>query len=101
MIQLSAPRGLLSRFILILVIPFVLLQIITAQVFYDRHWDTVLRRLASSLAGDIALITDLVKDSPHTQHYADVFELAQARLATGCQFSAPGKFCRTAQSNLK
>jgi two-component system osmolarity sensor histidine kinase EnvZ len=52
------PQGLFGRSILIIVTPLVLLQIIATWVFYDRHWDTVARRLAGSVAGDIALVID-------------------------------------------
>ena len=49
--------------LLIIVIPLVLMQVFSAYVFYDRHWDIMTRRLVHSLAGDIAfLIEDL--DSP-------------------------------------
>lgn len=89
-IRLPAPRGLLSRFVLILVIPFVILQIVTTQVFYDRHWDTVLRRLASSLAGDIALVADLIKNAPTPQHQANISNLAQTRLLLKADFR-PGE----------
>src|SRR4051794_32461297 len=52
------PRGLFGRSLLILVTPLVLVQVIATWVFYDRHWDTVSRRLAGSVAGDIALVID-------------------------------------------
>lgn len=48
------PRTLLVRALLIVVIPLILLQLVTAYVFYDRHWDTISRRLSTALAGDIA-----------------------------------------------
>jgi len=48
------PRTLLVRALLIVVIPLILLQVVSAYAFYDRHWDTISRRLASALAGDMA-----------------------------------------------
>ncbi len=48
------PRSLLGRSILIVVTPVVLLQVVLAWVFYDSHWNTVTRRLAQSVAGDVA-----------------------------------------------
>ena len=45
------PRSLLGRSIMIIVTPVVLLQVISAWVFYDSHWNTVTKRLAQSVAG--------------------------------------------------
>jgi two-component system osmolarity sensor histidine kinase EnvZ len=50
------PRTLLGRSIIIIVTPVMLLQAISAWVFYTSHWDTVTRRLAQSVAGDIAYV---------------------------------------------
>ena len=38
------PRSLLGRSIMIIVTPVVLLQVVSAWVFYDSHWNTVTRR---------------------------------------------------------
>ncbi|HEX9449444.1 MAG TPA: ATP-binding protein [Dongiaceae bacterium] len=61
------PRSLLGRSILIIVTPIVLLQVVAAWVFYDSHWDTVTRRLAQSVAGDIATIIELIPGQFDTQ----------------------------------
>ena len=50
------PRTLFGRALLIIVTPLLLMQAVTAYVFYERHWDTLTRRLVSNLAGDIGLI---------------------------------------------
>ena len=55
------PRGLFGRSMLIVMIPLVALQAVSAFVFYNRHWDDVGRRLALSLAGDIALLIDAIE----------------------------------------
>src|ERR1700751_4675447 len=54
------PRGLFGRSLLIIVTPLVLVQVIATWVFYDRHWDTVSKRLVGSVAGDIALVIDAI-----------------------------------------
>ena len=56
------PRTLLGRSILIIVTPVMLLQAISAWVFYASHFDTVTRRLAQSVAGDIAYV---IRQLPH------------------------------------
>ena len=38
------------------VLPTVLIQMVMAYVFFDRHWDNVVRHMAGALAGEAALI---------------------------------------------
>ena len=45
------PRSLLGRSLMILIMPVLLIQLITAVVFFDRHWGTMTRRLAFSVSG--------------------------------------------------
>lgn len=52
------PQTLFGRAMLILVTPLILVQIVAVWVFYDRLWDTVARRLAQGVAGDIAMVID-------------------------------------------
>ena len=48
------PKSLLGRSILIIVIPLILLQLVSAFVFYENHWSKVSVRLARGVVGDIA-----------------------------------------------
>ncbi|HKH79659.1 MAG TPA: histidine kinase dimerization/phospho-acceptor domain-containing protein, partial [Solirubrobacteraceae bacterium] len=48
------PRSLFGRSLLIIVTPLILVQVIATWIFYDRVWDTVSRRLSSSVAGEIS-----------------------------------------------
>ncbi|MEQ8398285.1 ATP-binding protein [Thalassobaculum sp.] len=52
------PKTLFGRALLIIVTPLVLMQAISAYVFYDRHWEIMTRRLVHSLAGDIAFLVE-------------------------------------------
>jgi two-component system osmolarity sensor histidine kinase EnvZ len=54
------PKTLFGRSLLIIVTPLILLQLVVTWVFYDRHWDTVARRLAGAVAGDIAYVIETV-----------------------------------------
>ena len=60
------PHSLLGRAILIIVMPLILLQVVSTWVFYDRHWQTITRRLASAVAGETELIMDTMRLSSHT-----------------------------------
>ncbi len=55
------PRSLFMRSLLILVTPIFLLQVITTYIFFDRHWDDMTDRLASSVVKEIALIADQIE----------------------------------------
>jgi two-component system, OmpR family, osmolarity sensor histidine kinase EnvZ len=55
------PRTMFGRSLLIVVMPLVLLQAIAAWIFYDRHWAAVSWRLASGVAGDIALTIEALR----------------------------------------
>ncbi|MEO5374162.1 MAG: ATP-binding protein [Alphaproteobacteria bacterium] len=52
------PSGLLGRSLLIMVMPLILLQVVSAFVFYERHWTTVARQLAQGLAADITAVVE-------------------------------------------
>src|SRR5271169_5121318 len=56
------PRTQMGRSLLIIVTPLVLLQVVPTYLFYERHWDTVTRQLASMLAGDIAVIVSFLEE---------------------------------------
>lgn len=58
------PTHLLSRFVLIILMPMIILQMIVAVFFYNRHWDTISRQLASSVAGEIESVAEWVKLNP-------------------------------------
>ena len=64
MIKKFLPRSLMGRSVLIIVAPLVLLQIVATYIFYERHWDTVTRRLASFLAGSVATTVQFMGERP-------------------------------------
>src|SRR5579859_2111945 len=70
------PRSLFGRSVLILVTPLILVQAVATWVFYDRLWDTVVRRLASAAAGDIALTINARSLISGSRDEAQLFDLA-------------------------
>src|SRR5262245_65391432 len=74
------PRSLLGRSIMIIVTPVVLLQVISAWVFYDSHWNTVTKRLAQSVAGDIAAAIQLMPHPISEEHAQHIFEVANSTM---------------------
>lgn len=59
------PRTLKARTTLLIVAPVILVQIISTYIFYENHWDTMSRRMAESLAGDVAALVAA------TENFAD------------------------------
>ncbi|WP_421879980.1 sensor histidine kinase [Pacificispira sp.] len=58
------PKRLFGRALMIIVIPLILLQVVSAWIFYDRHWDTVTWRLSVSVTGDIANVIEQLRRDP-------------------------------------
>ncbi len=58
------PSSLFGRALLILVLPTVLIQLVMAYVFFDRHWDNVMRRMSNTLAGEMAFFVRQLKTIP-------------------------------------
>jgi len=84
------PRTLLGRSILIIVTPVMLLQAISAWVFYTSHFDTVTRRLAQSVAGDIAYIVRLLPHPIDPRQAQPVFMIAKEMMDLKLTFK-PGE----------
>lgn len=66
LIKRYLPRTLLGRALLIIVTPLVLTQVIATWIFYDRHYDTITKRLTQGLAGDIAILIQIMGDDPES-----------------------------------
>ena len=63
------PRSLLGRAILIIVMPLILLQVVSTWVFYDRHWQTITRRLAGAVAAETELVLDTMRQFPDQERW--------------------------------
>jgi two-component system osmolarity sensor histidine kinase EnvZ len=71
------PRSLFGRLVLIILLPLILLQVISTWVFYDRHYQTVTRRLAQGLSGDIAAVIQMMIRNPGSVDRLQTFRLAE------------------------
>lgn len=58
------PRGMLGRSLAIILTPAILVQMIAAWIFYDRHWEALTRRMAEGVGGEIALLLDEIGPRP-------------------------------------
>ncbi len=59
------PKTLFGRMLSIILVPMILVQVITVFIFYERHWDTVTRHMASQLAAEIGLLADRLGSNPN------------------------------------
>jgi two-component system, OmpR family, osmolarity sensor histidine kinase EnvZ len=80
------PRSLLGRSVMIIVTPLILLQLVTTSVFYDSHWDTVTKRLARGVAGDIAAIISMMEQDPTGYSWPRLFDMAQENMQLKMSF---------------
>jgi two-component system osmolarity sensor histidine kinase EnvZ len=61
------PRTLEGRTLMIIVAPVVIAQLITAYIFFDRHFSALSVELARAVAGDIAMIIDQTEHDPDSR----------------------------------
>ena len=61
MIKNFLPKSLLGRALLIIVMPLIILQLVSAAIFYETHWAKVSRKLAYGLVGDITTLVELLR----------------------------------------
>ena len=63
MLKRLFPRSLFSRFILIIMIPTIMAQLIATFIFYHRHWSNVSNYMIDTLVGEIATVVKLKEQS--------------------------------------
>src|SRR5690625_4488898 len=65
LLKRSLPRGLFGRALLILVLPIVLLQLVVALVFVQRHYDSVTEQMAGAIQRELQYAVEAVEDAPN------------------------------------
>jgi len=58
------PKTLFGRMLSIILAPMIFVQIITVFIFYERHWDTVTRHMASNLTSEFAYLLEGLGTNP-------------------------------------
>ena len=66
--------SLLVRSVYLITIPIVLVQIIGIIIFFELHWDLVLKRSAQSIANEIEIL-EMNKKSESINNYANTLEI--------------------------
>ena len=91
------PKSLLGRSVLIIVMPLILLQVVSATIFFENHWSKVGRRLALGVAGEIALVIDEMRRVDNAQELNDLFEQAHISLRMEITYNPGGVLPDTAK----
>ncbi len=74
------PKGLYLRALLIIVVPFLILQSVLAFVFMERHYDLVTRRLSEAVVRQIAAVVDMTETYAHDDNYATLKRISAGAL---------------------
>ena len=66
--------SLLIRSVYLITIPIVLIQVIGIVIFFELHWDLVLKRSAQSITNEIEIL-EMNKQSESINNYANTLEI--------------------------
>lgn len=94
-VKRGLPRTLFGRALLMLTVPLVVVQLVTSFMFYDRHWQTISRRLALGLGGEIAVLIEARERLPRDDQRLIAHQLrtqleVETRFDQGGQLPAGG-----------
>ncbi|MBX9634599.1 MAG: HAMP domain-containing protein [Magnetospirillum sp.] len=92
------PHGLLGRSLLIIVTPLIVVQLVSTYIFYATHWDTVAKRLASALAGDVGAVIESMRAFPDPESQLRVLRIAANKMELDIRFQAGGILPNVPQS---
>ena len=67
-------ESLLIRSVYLITIPIVLVQIIGIVIFFELHWDLVLKRSAQSISNEIKIL-EMQKEAPTIHNYANTLQI--------------------------
>ena len=67
-------ESLLIRSVYLITIPIVLVQIVGIIIFFELHWDLVLKRSAQSITNEIKIL-EIEKSSSSLDNYANTLEI--------------------------
>ena len=84
------PHGLLGRSLMIIFTPLFVVQLVSTYVFYTSHWETVARRLADGVAGDIGTVIDDLRAFPDPASRLTLIRIAAERMELDIRFTEAG-----------
>ncbi len=84
------PQGLLGRSLLIIVTPLIVVQLVSTYIFYATHWDTVAKRLANALAGDVTAVIETMRAFPDPESQLRILRIAASRMDLDIRYRQGG-----------
>jgi two-component system osmolarity sensor histidine kinase EnvZ len=73
------PNTMFGRSLLLIIMPLILVQMISAWVFYTRHWETVAHRFAADVATEIGMLGESLTLASSDAEMTRLMEKAAAR----------------------
>lgn len=73
------PNTMFGRSLLLIIMPLVLVQLISAWVFYARHWETVAHRFSADVASEIVMLGQSIRLARTDGQIRQLMEDAQSR----------------------
>jgi two-component system, OmpR family, osmolarity sensor histidine kinase EnvZ len=73
------PNTMFGRSLLLIIVPLVLVQLISAWVFYTRHWETVAHRFSADVAAEIVLLGQGINLAQNDEQIRQLMDDAQSR----------------------
>lgn len=58
------PKTIFNRFLLIIVIPIIIFEIIITYIFFERHWENVTEKMGSAVINEFQLVLDAQTNFP-------------------------------------
>ncbi len=81
-----APRSLMGRAALILLLPIVTIQLVVGVVFIQRHYENVTRQMTRNIMLDIAYVAGLIDDSPDVDSAQEAIAAPMRALGIAARF---------------
>lgn len=97
MLKRLLPSSLFGRSLLILVTPLLLVQLVTTFMFFDRHWEKMTDRLAFGVAGEIAVLADLIEENDGAARIEQVTAFAHHHLDMTLAYFKGGRLERISE----
>ena len=99
-IKRMLPQSLFGRTLLIIVVPTLITLAAATFVFFDRHWYTVTNRLTYAVAGDVAVVVELMRKTTDTESTAAVLRLAAEKMDLHVNFIPGATLPQNAPDNF-
>ena len=85
LIKKLLPKSFFGRAVMILLVPTLLVLALSVWIFYDRHWETMTRRLSQAITNDVGMILYLMQEKNYPPQ--QIIDLAREKLLLNVSFS--------------